>query len=124
MEADLTVRNDVGFPVDTAWLRVEVALPGGPSHGGEEFLAFRPALQPGEQRFVRMLLSEEEARSLPAEPPAQVHCRFVMAEGGSLGTLRAPDAEERRRAETELAAIERRLAALDARLAAVRAPEL
>ena len=122
-EAELTVRNELELPVDTAWLLIEVGVPGGPVRSGEEFLAFRPALRPGEERRVRMRLSGSEASALPAAPPAEMRHRFVMLERGGEIVLQAPTLEERQKAAAALAAAERRVAELDARLAAVQAPE-
>jgi hypothetical protein len=121
MEADLTVRNELDFAVDTAWLSVEVEVPGGAVSAGEEFLSFQPALARGEQRTVRMQVLGDEARSLPVEPPAALRCRFVMAERGGQEALKAPTPEERKRAEAAIAAAEKRILELEARLAAVQA---
>jgi hypothetical protein len=122
MEADLTVRNELDFPVDTAWLLVEVAMPGAAALGGEEFLSFQPALRPGEERTVRMWVSGAAAPSLPAEPPAVARTRFVMVERGGEVVLKAASAEERQRAESAIADAEQRIADLDARLAKLAAP--
>lgn len=121
MEADLTVRNDLEFAVDTAWLSIEVGVPGGPVAAGEEFLSFQPPLRRGEQRTVRMQVLGDEARSLPVEPPAELRCRFVMAERGGQVALQAPSPDERQRAEASIAASEKRIQELDARLAALPA---
>jgi len=99
-----------------------VAIPEGPARAGEEFVTFRPPLDAGEQRTVRIEVFGEEARSLPVEPPAELHCRFVIVDRGGQEALRAPSPEERQRAEAALAEAERRIAELDARLAAVRSP--
>ena len=123
VDAELTVRNELEFPVETAWLRIEVGIPGGAVRSGEEFLAFEPPLRPGEERRVRLLLSGSEASSLPAEPPAVAQYRFVMVERGGQVALQAPTLEERQKAEAALAESERRRSELDARLAALRAPE-
>lgn len=123
MQADLTVRNDLEFPVATAWLRVEVAIPDGASSAGEEFVTFRPPLEPGAERTQRIEIFGEEARSLPVEPPARLHCRFVIVDRGAQEALRAPSPDEREKAEAALAESERRIAELDARLAAVPRPE-
>jgi hypothetical protein len=123
VDAELTVRNELEFPVETAWLLIEVGAPGRAVRAGEEFLAFRPPLRPGEERRVRLLLSGSEASSLPAEPPAEARYRFVLVERGGQVALQAPTAEERQKAAAALAESERRQAELDARLAALRAPE-
>jgi hypothetical protein len=123
VELELTVRNQLEFPVETAWLLIEVAAPGREVRSGEEFLAFRPPLRPGEERWVRLLLSGSEASSLPAEPPAVARYRFVIVERGGEVALQAPTPEERQKAAAALAESERRQAELDARLAALRAPE-
>lgn len=122
MEADVTVRNGLGFPVDTAWLRIEVAVPDGASQSGEEFVAFQPALAVGEQRTVRILVLGTEARSLPVEPPAVLTTQFRMAERGGEVMLKAPTDEERAQAEKALAEAEARIRQLDTRLAAVATP--
>lgn len=119
MEADLTVRNDLEFAVETAWLSIEVGVPGGQAAAGEEFLSFQPPLRRGEQRTVRMQVLGDEARSLPVEPPAELRCRFVMAEQGGKVALQAPTPDERQRAEASIAASEKRIQELDARLAAL-----
>jgi hypothetical protein len=119
MEADLTVRNDLEFAVETAWLSISVGVPGGQVAAGEEFLSFQPPLAQGEQRTLRMQVLGDEARSLPVEPPAELRCRFVMAERGGQVALQAPSAEERQKAEAAIAAAEKRIQELDARLAAL-----
>jgi hypothetical protein len=121
LEADLGVRNDLDFPVGSAWLRVEVAMPGGPSRSGEELVTYQPALAPGEERSVRILISGDEAASLPVEPPAVLTHRFVMVEHGGQVRLQAPTPEARADAEKELAEAERRIAELDRELAAAAA---
>jgi hypothetical protein len=120
MEADLTVRNDLEFAVETAWLSVAVGVPGGQVAAGEEFLSFQPPLARGEQRTVRMQVLGDEARSLPVEPPAELRCRFVMAERGGQVALQAPTPDERQRAEAAITAAEKRIQELDARLAALQ----
>jgi len=122
LEADLGVRNDLDFPVGSAWLRIEVTMPGGPSRAGEELVAFQPPLAPGEERAVRLLISGDEAASLPVIAPAVLTHRFVMVELGGQVRLQAPSAEARAAAEQELAAAEQRLAELDAKLAAAEKP--
>jgi hypothetical protein len=122
LEADLGVRNDLDFPVGSAWLRIEVAMPGGPSRAGEELVAFQPPLAPGEERSVRLLISGDEAASLPVEPPAVLTHRFVMVEHGGQVRLQAPTPETRAAAERELAEAERRISELDAKLAAAAKP--
>lgn len=122
VEADLRVRNDLDFPVGSAWLRVEVAMPGGPTRSGEELVTFQPVLAPGEERSVRMLISGDEAASLPVEPPAVLTHRFVMIEHGGQVRLQVPTAGERSAAEQELADAERRIAELEAKLAAAASP--
>lgn len=122
MQADVTVANGLDFPVSTAWLRVVVAIPGGPSRAGEEFVELSPPLAPGAERTVRVLVSGDEARSLPVEPPAVLETRFVLVDRGDQIALQAPSPEARERAEAALAESERRLAELDARLAALAPP--
>lgn len=122
MAADVTVRNGLGFPVQTAWLRVEVALPGGPSSAGEEFVAFQPALRPGDERTVRIKVLGMEARELPVEPPAEARYRFQLVESGGRVALQMPTPDQRQKARAGLAEVQRRVAELDARLAAVRTP--
>ncbi|KAB2964481.1 MAG: hypothetical protein F9K16_04205 [Thermoanaerobaculia bacterium] len=123
MEADLTVENGLGFPVDTAWLEIRVEIPDGAAVAGEEFVPFQPALAPGESRTVRVLVLGAEARSLPVEPPAELTTRFRMVERDREVVLQAPSPEERRDAEAAIAAAQARIAALTARLAAVETPE-
>ena len=123
MEADVTVRNELDFPVDTAWLRLEVAIPGGASRAGEEFLAFAPPLEPNEQRAMHIEILGEEARSLPVVPPAQLEAHFVMAEHAGQLALKSPTPDERAHAEADLAESQRRIAELDARLAATQKPK-
>lgn len=123
MEADVTVENGLGFPVDTAWLEIRVEMPGGAAVTGEEFVPFQPALTPGETRTVHVLVLGAEARSLPVEPPAVLATRFRMVERDREVVLQVPTPEERRAAEAAIVAAEARIAALDARLAAVRTPE-
>ena len=122
MQADVDVRNDLDFAVVTAWLRVRVAIPNGPERSGEEFVTFAPPLASGERRTVRILVSGDEARSLPVEPPAELDCRFVIVDRGDGIALEAPSPEARERAEAALAESERRIAELDARLAALAPP--
>jgi len=117
MRADVAVANGLDFPVSTAWLRVVVAIPDGPSRSGEEFVSFSPPLAPGAERTVNILVSGDEARSLPVEPPAELECRFVLVDRGDQVALQAPSPEARERAEAALAESERRLAELDAKLA-------
>ncbi|GMU64513.1 MAG: hypothetical protein AMXMBFR36_07870 [Acidobacteriota bacterium] len=121
VEADLGVRSDLDFPVGSAWLRVEVTMPGGPSRSGEELVTFQPALAPGEERSVRLLISGDEAASLPVESPAVLTHRFVMVEHGGQVRLQVPTPEARAAAEHELADAERRIAELEAKLAAAAA---
>lgn len=123
MAASVTVHNGLGFPVETAWLRVEVALPGGPSSAGEEFMAFQPALRPGDERTVQIMVLGMEARELPVEPPAEAHYRFQLVESGRRVALQMPTPDQRRKAQAGLAEVQRRVAELDARLAAVKTPE-
>jgi len=123
MEADLAVRNELDFPVETAWLTIEVGIPGGPSAAGEEFVSFQPPLRQGERRTVRIMVLGSEARSLPVEPPATLRCRFTMVERGGEVALKSPSPEERQRAEAAIAASEQRIRDLDARLAALTLPE-
>jgi hypothetical protein len=123
MDADVTVHNGLDFPVDTAWLRIEVSIPGGASRAGEEFLAFEPALAPGEQRTMHMEVIGEEARSLPIVPPAVLATRFVMAEHGGQLSLKSPTPEERSRAQADLDKSRMRVSELDARLAATEQPK-
>lgn len=123
MEADVTVRNDLDFAVDTAWLSIEVGLPGGPVASGEEFVSFQPPLRRGEQRSVHVLILGAEAGSLPVEPPAVLRTRFVMVERGGEVALKSPTPEERQRAEAAIAASEKRVEELDARLAALQIPK-
>ncbi|HEV8632573.1 MAG TPA: hypothetical protein VGV61_19820, partial [Thermoanaerobaculia bacterium] len=123
MEAAVTVRNELKLPVETAWLRVEVGRPGGPSRSGDEFVAFRPPLRPGEQRTVRIKVVGTEAAELPVEPPAQARYQFQLVESGGRVALQAPTPEERRKAEAAIAASRQRVKELDARLAAVREPK-
>lgn len=122
LEADLGVRNDLDIPVGSAWLLIEVAMPGGPSRSGEELVAFQPPLAPGEERSVRLLVSGDEAASLPAVAPAVLTHRFVMVEHGGQVRLQAPTPETRAAAEQELADAEKRIAELDAKLGAVTGP--
>jgi hypothetical protein len=123
MAASVTVHNGLSIPVDTAWLRVEVRIPGGASASGEEFLAFQPPLEPGAERTVRIMVAGMEARSLPVEPPAEAHYRFQLVESGGKVALEMPTPEMRRKAEAGLADVQRRVADLDTRLAAVKPPE-
>jgi hypothetical protein len=118
--ANVTIRNRLSFPVDTAWLRVEVGIPGGASTAGDEFLAFQPSLKPDEAREVRIMVAGSEARSLPVEPPAEARYQFQLIERGGKVVLQMPTPEMRRKAEAGLADVQRRVADLDARLAAVK----
>jgi hypothetical protein len=122
LEADVGVRNDLDFPVGSGWLRVEVTMPGGPSRAGEELVNFQPPLAPGEERSVRLLISGDEAASLPVEPPAVSTHRFVMVEYGGQVRLQVPTPEDRAEAERELADAERRIAELEAQLAPAPGP--
>lgn len=122
MEADVTVRNELDFPVETAWLAIEVALPGGAAVSGEEFVSFQPALRKGEQRMAHILVLGSEARALPVEPPATLRTRFVMVERGGEVALKSPTPEERQKFEAAIVASEKRIRELDARLAAVKVP--
>jgi len=123
MAAWVTVRNGLGFPVETAWLRVEVLIPGGPATAGEEFVPFQPPLRPGQERMVKIMVSGMEARSLPVEPPAVGRYKFQLVEGRGRVALQMPTPEQLRKAEAGLAGVQRRIAELDTRLAAVKTPE-
>ncbi|KAB2968932.1 MAG: hypothetical protein F9K18_02090 [Thermoanaerobaculia bacterium] len=123
MTADVTVHNGLEFAVDTAWLSVEVGVPGGPAAGGEEFVSFQPPLRRGEQRTIRLQLIGDEARSLPVTPPAVLRTRFVLVERGGEVALKSPTPEESRRAEAAIATSEKRVRELDARLAALQTPK-
>jgi hypothetical protein len=123
MAASVTLRNGLRFAIDSAWLRVEVGIPGGASSAGDEFLAFQPSLKPGEVRTVGITVAGAEARSLPVEPPAQAHYRVQLVESGGKVALEMPTPEMRQKAEADLAEVQRRVAELDTRLAAVQTPD-
>jgi hypothetical protein len=99
----LRVRNELGAAIDSGWLRIEVRQPDGRVLSGLEFVGFRPALTPGQERAVRLVLAGDEARGLPPEPGATVSHVFTSVQRGDEIIVEVPSEATRKRAATSLA---------------------
>lgn len=115
----LRVRNGLGVPVTTGWLRASVELPDGRAVASQEFVDFGGVLRPDEERQIELEITGETRGHLPPPPEARFTVAFTQAEGGGTLVAKEPSPEEVARAEAAIRTAEDDLAAVEERLAAL-----
>jgi hypothetical protein len=110
------VANGLASSVETAWIRIEAELPDGDRLGGEDIVDFRPGLEPGERREVRIPVSGDARLALPPDPGTTVAARFTLVERGGEIVAQEPSPATLAEAERRLADAEQRARALRDRL--------
>jgi hypothetical protein len=114
--ATFRVDNGLETPIDTAWLRIDAAKDGYPSVHGEDAVAFRPVLKPGEARDMEILITSEVVSALPPDAETTVQARFTLVERGGDIVLQEPTEEDLERARGRLIEAETRRDELQAKL--------
>jgi hypothetical protein len=102
------VRNELDTTIDSGWLRIDVEEADGRVLSGVEFVGFRPALGPGQERAVRLVLAGDEARGLPPAQGAKVSHRFTSVQRGDEIVVEVPSEATRARAAATLQEAEAR----------------
>lgn len=113
------VRNGLGVPISTGWVRTTVELAEGPVES-EDFVDFGGVLRPGEERALTLEVTGEARRHLPPPREARLSAAFTMVEHGGAIVAKEPSAEEKSRAETAIEDAEHELAEVERQLAEVQ----
>lgn len=116
----MRIRNGLGEPVTTGWVRTTVELPDGRALTSEDFVSFGRALRPEEERAVQVQINGDARRYLPPPPEARLTATFMLVENAGTLVAKEPRPEEAARARAAIEAAERELAEVERRLREAR----
>ncbi len=111
----MRVRNNFGEALTTGWVRTSVELLDGRVYSSEDYVGFGRALQPGEEREIKVQVTGDARELLPASPD-RVTAVFTMVEHAGTLVAKEPNDDELARARAAIEEAERDLADVERRL--------
>lgn len=115
----LRVHNGTGHAVDSGFVRLALATPDRAVHKTEEYVAFRPLLEPEQVRVAELPVSREFARLYFSIEEVRLTAQFTGFEARGTVLAREPSQEELERAQRALREGREELAQLSSKLAAI-----
>jgi len=112
----MRVRNNLDEPLTTGWVRTSVELPDGRVFSSEDYVGFGRALQPGEERDIKVEVTGDAHDLLPAPPEFEVTAVFTMVEHAGTLVAKEPNDDEIARAKVAIEKAEKELADVERRL--------
>lgn len=115
----MRLHNETGESLSTGFVRLGLDLQQGRELATEEFVTFRPPLQPGETRDVETGVSSDFSRTFFSTPGARVAVRFTSLERGGKVLAADPGPAALKESRAALEKVQHELAELTERLKGV-----